>query len=242
MEDLHDILEELALGKKATLIRPDALKQRWEVSGYGIIYIEPNDGEDDHAQRRDISIEWECSDLSPGSDACINLPDYPMPPVYFTEDQMRAWLGTLAKHIRLSLNAYGRKPVIFDEASVERTAYDAALAAASALSAKVATGNPEYAAQNTEWRITFPTPWADGKIYNNQVELSFENEFSEKPLLCRASVVMANPPIFEVSRFTLHRNSSEAEDPIARLAAHNGLASLSVFCHGKDVASGKSSD
>ena len=236
MENLHGILEEIALEKKGSLVRDGALHQRWDIIGAGILYIEPNDDEDHIAQRRDISVEWEAEYSNQETSACINITNYPMPAVYFTTDQMREWIGTLAGHIRLALNAYGRKPVLLGDDSVEKSAYDAALAVSSLMNDKVAAANPGYAQKNPKWRIVFPTPWADGKIQNEQVDLSFEEEVSTKVYLCHATARDANPPIFEISNFVLRRSSEDIGDPINRLAAHKGLGCLSAYCCGKDIA------
>lgn len=236
MEDLHGILEEIALEKKGSLVRDGAHHHRWDMVGAGVLYIEPNDGEDHLTQNRDISIEWEAEYSSEATSACINIANYPMPAIYSTNDQLREWIGTLAGYIRLALNAYGRKPVLLGQDSVEKSAYDAALAVSSLMNDKVAAAYPAYSQKNPEWRIVFPTPWADGKIQNEQVELSFEQEIPAQIYLCQVTVRDANPPIFDITNFVLSRNSEDIGDPINRLAAHKSLGSLSAYCCGKDVA------
>ena len=242
LEDLHHRLLAISTKRIGTLTRHGPCNYEWLISGSGVLRIEPHDPDDFGTSVRSIMVEWEGTVGDSTDDVAAVLPDYPIPTPYTDDDALRTWVGGIAANLRLALDAYGRPPVILDGSSVEKCAYDAALAIATMLHDKVSQIHPHYATRNPVWQIDFPLPWASGRIRNESVEIAFEDEIDLPIHLAKANVFGSAPPVFGVERFSLKRDGRETPDVLDRLALHADLGILSAFCCAKVVASGKSSD
>ena len=162
LEDLHHRIEEISTGTAWKIIRNYPTDFGWE-SGDEYVHIDCDvDAKALNSGRYNISIVYENHD-DDANNISLEIPSYPIPLPYTNDDGLREWAGNLAKNIRIVMDAYGRIPVKFDEFSVEKSAYDAAMAIAFDINERTKKANPEYFSRYPEWKIKFPLPWQHDK-------------------------------------------------------------------------------
>ena len=236
LEDLHHRLGEISAGRFGKPDRPHEYHYEWAKANHGILTISPEDPDDFRIFNRTILIEWDNASGDNTDNVTVVLPDHPIPLFHASDKDIHAWICEVAKNLRLVIDAFGRRPVILNDASVEKCAYDAALAIASDIHERISPIRPSYAKRNPTWTVEFPLPWAEGSIQNHRAEIPFAEIFSDPIALAVISTSSSASRVLQVSRFALKRDGSELTDPLDRLAAHGGLGALSAFCSAKGVA------
>ena len=241
LEDLHHRIEEISTGTAWKIIRNYPTDFGWE-SGDEYVHIDCDvDAKALNSGRYNISIVYENHD-DDANNISLEIPSYPIPLPYTNDDGLREWAGNLAKNIRIVMDAYGRIPVKFDEFSVEKSAYDAAMAIAFDINERTKKANPEYFSRYPEWKIKFPLPWNDGEISNCGYSIPFSQIYPETVNLSVIKSGSSHMPSLTVSPFEIERSGKVCEDPLTRLTVVRALEQITDFFRPKDVAKNKSSD